>query len=104
MLKEASIVEMNLGIIAASMPALPHFFAKSKIFHASIYSYLRRPLNKPGPRFAFWSGEPSKHLTSKEPIKQHGLPVQRENWAELQSLSDGHADTTTTTSLNDEHV
>ena len=103
--EKASIVEMNLGIIAASMPALPHFFAKSKIFHASNYSSLRRRfLNNHDPKSALWFGEPSKLLTSKEPNKQRGLLVQREDWAELQSLSDAHAYTKTDTSLNDEPV
>ena len=102
--EKASIVEMNLGIIAASMPALPQFFARSKIFHASSYSSLRRLFSNRDPKSAFWVGEPSKPLTSKESNKQRGLHVQRENWTELQSLSDADAYAKTNTSFNDELV
>ena len=35
---------MNVGIITASMPAMPQFFAKSKIFRIQTYSSLRRRL------------------------------------------------------------
>ena len=102
--EKASIVEMNLGIIAASMPALPQFFARSRIFHASSYSSLRRLFSHHDPKSAFWVSEPSKPLTSKQPNKQRGLLVQGENWAELQSLSDAHANSKTNTSFNDEPV
>ena len=74
---------MNLGIIAASMPALPHFFAKSKIFHASSYGSLRRFFNnnQNAESASFGSGEPSKLLASKEPPKkQRVLFLQREDF------------------------
>ena len=70
---------MNLGIIAASMPALPHFFAKSKIFHASSYGSLRRLFNNnhDAESASFGSGEPSKLLA---PNKQCVSFVPREDF------------------------
>lgn len=81
---------MNLGIVAASMPALPHFFAKSRISHASTYSSLRRLLNKNDPLSSPWFGEPSKDPSLREPSNWHRPLMERENWTELQSLSAVH--------------
>lgn len=86
---------MNLGIIAASMPALPQLFKKSKIFHASSYSPLRRLINKYGPPSTPWFGRPSqaiiceKSRTQPEPLSQRGTET------DLQILSIVRAYTST---------
>ncbi|KAL8750596.1 MAG: hypothetical protein Q9184_006371 [Pyrenodesmia sp. 2 TL-2023] len=41
---ELTIVELNVGIITASMFAMPQFFSRSKLFKASTYSSLRNRL------------------------------------------------------------
>ncbi|KAM0803163.1 hypothetical protein BDR22DRAFT_841878 [Usnea florida] len=88
-------VEMNLGIIAASMPALPQFFNQIRIFHASSYSPLRRLINKHGPPSNPWFGRPSqaiiceKSRTQREPLSQH------ETETDLQILSIVRAYTST---------
>lgn len=69
------------------MLALPHFFAKSRIFHASTYSSLRRVLNKTDQLSSPWFGEPSKGPSLREPSNQHQPLTRREDWTELQSLS-----------------
>ncbi|KAF6239471.1 hypothetical protein HO173_002015 [Letharia columbiana] len=88
---EFAIVEMNLGTIAASMPALPQFFAKARIFHASTYSFLHRLLNRRDPSSLSWFGQSSKNLASGYPERQRGPAVRGENQTELQSLPDVRA-------------
>lgn len=85
---EFAIVEMNLGIIAASMPALPQFFAKARIFHASTYSFLHRLLNRRDPSSLSWFGQSSKSLASGYPERQRGPAVRGESETEVQSLPD----------------
>ncbi|KAI4200551.1 MAG: hypothetical protein LQ346_002350 [Caloplaca aetnensis] len=41
---ELTIVELNVGLITASMFAMPQFFSRSKLFKASTYSSLRNRL------------------------------------------------------------
>ncbi|CAF9929924.1 MAG: hypothetical protein ALECFALPRED_004481 [Alectoria fallacina] len=86
-----SIVETNPGIIAASMPALPQFFASSRTFHASTYSSLNRLINRPDPSSISWHGQSSKRLAWKDPYPQRGLTVRGESWTEIQSLPDTRA-------------
>ena len=43
-LTSTRIVEIDVGIIAASMSAMPIFFSKSKIFKTATYSSLRAKL------------------------------------------------------------
>ncbi len=81
---------MNLGIIAASMPAMPHFFAKSSIFRASTYNSLRRLLNKRDPPSVSWFGGPLKGFPLRRMDKGRGSLVQREDWTELQTLPEVH--------------
>jgi hypothetical protein len=65
---------MNVGIITASMPAMPQFFAKSKIFSSATYSSLcsspfaKRSRTKPSAA-GNWSGQSkaSKPLRLKDP-------------------------------------
>ena len=83
-----SIVEMNLGIIAASMPALPQLFAKSRAFRASTYKSLPRLLSRRDPPSVAWFGQSSKSPTLKVPDSQRRPAARGEDWTELQSLPD----------------
>lgn len=82
---------MNLGIIAASMPALPQFFAKSRIFRASTYTSLQRLLNRRGLSFVPRSGQSSKTPAFRDPGTKGVPAVRGENWTELPSLPDVRA-------------
>lgn len=87
---------MNVGIITASMPAMPQLFAKSKIFRSATYSSLRSSLfakrNRSKPSAAGnWSGQSkaSKPLRPKDTGTLENGYLELEDWSQFQFSFNG---------------
>ena len=84
-------VELNIGIITASMPTMPHFFAKSKIFQSATYNSLRSRLLRDRSRSKSSEGSSgSKQSKTKTPIEAVGVGMHGDGYLELEDIKHSH--------------
>ena len=83
-------IEINIGIITASMSAMPQFFTQSKLFRSSTYSSLRSRLvsdrnRKKTSRIGRASSKPKSSESSGQ--GQGDAALRGEGWVELQDAN-----------------
>lgn len=83
---------MNVGIITASLSAIPQFFAKSKIFRSSTYSSLRSKLFADrGRNKGSGATSGSKQSGTKIPFESDGVGMHGDGYLELGDANQFHA-------------
>ncbi|KAK0516461.1 hypothetical protein JMJ35_001064 [Cladonia borealis] len=81
---ELTSVELNVGIITASMPAMPQFFGKSKIFKMRTYSSLRlRLFSERSSHKASINTKEAKHSKETFPFGPDTIGQQGNGYLEL---------------------
>ena len=84
-------VELNVGIITASMPAMPQFFGKSKIFKIGTYSSLRlRLFSERSSNKASRNTKESKQSKETFPFVTDAIGQQGNGYLELADANQFH--------------